>query len=93
METDDSGDFVYENHIGRGPLLVNGVYRDLGMVWKPIMSRRIFLGISYNVRCIIDRHGHVDNRFVNETTGETGGEIIPIYSMPGSVLNLENAQF
>jgi len=68
MQTDDQGDFVYENHIGRGPLMVNGVYRDLG--------------ISYNVRCIIDRHGHVDNRFVNETTGETGGEIIPIYSMP-----------
>lgn len=72
MQTDDQGDFVYENHIGRGPLMVNGVYRDLG--------------ISYNVRCIIDRHGHVDNRFVNETTGETGGEIIPIYSMPGKVL-------
>ena len=41
--------------------------------------------MTYNVRCIIDRHGHVDNRFVNETTGETGGEIVPIYTMPDKV--------
>lgn len=67
----ENGNFVYENHVGRLPLKINGVYRDLGM--------------TYNVRCIIDRHGHVDNRFVNETTGETGGEIVPIYTMPDKV--------
>ena len=33
------------------------------------------MGITYAVRCIIDREGHVDNRFVNETTGETGGQV------------------
>ena len=28
--TDDKGNFVYENHIGRDPVQVNGVYRDFG---------------------------------------------------------------
>jgi len=75
MEDDD---FIYENHIGRGPLKIQGVYRDLGM--------------TYNVRCVIDRHGHVDNRFVNETTGETGGEILPVYAMPDKVFQVEDAE-
>jgi len=39
----------------------------------------------YNVRCTIDRTGHVDNRYTNTTTGEQGGEIVPIYTMPGTV--------
>jgi len=74
----ENGNFVYENHVGRRALLTNGVYRDLG--------------ITYNVRCIIDRHGHVDNRFVNETTGETGGEILPIYTMPDKLFIEEDRE-
>ena len=35
------------------------------------------LGITYNVRCTIDRHGHVDNNF-----DSVNGQIVPIYGLP-----------
>ena len=30
LSQDTDGNFVYENHVGRSALMVNGVYRDLG---------------------------------------------------------------
>ena len=43
MRIEDDHYYVYDNHIGRGPEFVNGVLRDYG--------------ITYNVRCTIDRLG------------------------------------
>ena len=34
--------------------------------------------MTYNVRCTIDRHGHVDNNVVN-------GQIVPIYGIPPQI--------
>ena len=43
MRIEDDHYYVYDNHIGRGPEFVNGVLRDYG--------------VTYNVRCTIDRLG------------------------------------
>ena len=43
MRIEDDHYYVYDNHIGRGPEFVNGVIRDYG--------------VTYNVRCTIDRLG------------------------------------
>ena len=45
MRIEDDHYYVYDNHIGRGPEFVNGVLRDYG--------------ITYNVRCTIDRLGNL----------------------------------
>ena len=47
MRIEDDHYYVYDNHIGRGPEFVNGVLRDYG--------------ITYNVRCTIDRLGKSAN--------------------------------
>jgi len=69
---------IYENHIGRGPLITRGVIRDLG--------------ITYNVRCVIDRLGHVDNYDKLPEYGPNGelingtGTILPIYALSDPLL-------
>ena len=80
IDEDDSNKLIYENNLrfalkfsyflistffSIAPLLVNGVYRSYGSV--------------YNFRCVIDRLGHVDNNFVNTTTGQIVGDILPVY--------------
>ena len=57
----------------RKPVLSGGVYRDYGAI--------------YNFRCIIDRLGHVDNDFVNATTGEVSGDILPVYVVSDNMIS------
>merc|ERR1712142_1156161 len=81
MRIEDDHYYVYDNHIGRGPEFVNGVLRDYG--------------VTYNVRCTIDRLGHVDN-VVQQQLGPDGsvifvgpdgkpvngtGEILPVFTI------------
>ena len=54
-------------------MLANGVYRDYGAI--------------YNFRCVIDRLGHVDNNFVNATTGEIVGDIMPVYVVTDNMIS------
>ena len=49
MRIEDDHYYVYDNHIGRGPEFVNGVIRDYG--------------VTYNVRCTIDRLGQFTSGF------------------------------
>ena len=72
--------FIYENNLrqdfdikkklntlkfSRAPALTGGVYRDYGEI--------------YLFRCVIDRLGRIDNKFVNESSWEVSSEIVPVY--------------
>lgn len=72
IDNGNVSNFIYENHLSRKPAFVSGVYRDYGAI--------------YNIRCVIDRYGHVDNNLVNSTTGEIIGDILPVYIVPDSMI-------
>ena len=71
--------FIYDNHIGRGPILINNVLRDFG--------------ITYNVRCIVDRTGHVDNYDAFQHSDGSPlngtGEIFPVFGITGNRFNIK----
>jgi len=69
---------IYDNHIGRGPLITRGVIRDYG--------------VTYNARCVVDRLGHVDNFETEPVYGPNGelingtGTILPVYTLTDALM-------